>query len=293
MAGTSRTQNPVGDLLERLHDDEALAELVRNQVDAARSAAARLRKLKPGLSAEAGWLCRVLGRVAVDPFGILISIISRVDYPKYPTFAIAAHGMARPEDAGRIRVALKQLVPAAFAPSGKGELPESVSQYAGTTGVAILLEALARLDPASVREPAKILFASAQKLLPKHSKTSSFASRSRKVDLLPLIAASAAALLASTKVATARERETWETACVKAALDPAMYPDTCSFGPPLSFLFVGSPELAGRLTGRLMKEADDPAKVLTKIGATLREARRMGFPLVIELPTPGEGETAQ
>ena len=296
MAGTSRTQNTVGELLERLHDDEALAELVRNQADAARSAAGRLRKLKPGLSVEAGWLCRVLGRVAVDPLGILMPIISRADYPKYPAFAIAAHGWARPEDAGRIRDALMQLVPSAFELSGNGELPAGLGRYSGMTGVVILLEALARLDPASVREPARALFAAAQKLLPRTSKKASFAARNRAIDFLPLLAASAAALLASAEAgapSVARERGAWESACVRVALDPAMYPDTCSFGPPLSFLFVGAPGLAGRLTARLMKEAEDPARVLTQIGAALREARRLGFPLVIAMPGPDEDETAQ
>lgn len=296
MTRTSRTHLSIGELLDRTHDDEALDELARIKSDAAKSAAGRLRKLKPGLSVDAGWLCRVVSLVAENPFKILLPILAGADYPKYQTFAVAAHGWARPMDARRILDVLKGLVPTAFTSSGACELPESLGQYAGATGVAILLESLARLEPASVREPARALFAAAQKLLPRPSKKPSFSVQNRKVDVLPLIAASAAALLASAVAggpSTARERETWESACVRAALDPAMYPDTCSFGPPLSFLFVGAPELAGRLTARLMKEAEDPARVLTQIGATLREARRMGFPLAITMPTPGEDETAQ
>ncbi len=293
MARTSQNQVSISELLDRTHDDEALDELSRNGVDAAKSAAAKLRKLKPGLSVDAGWLCRVLNRVLEDPFKILLPILPGADYPKYQSFAVAAHAWARPKDARRILEVLKGLVPTAFTASKACELPDSVSQYAGTTGVAILLEALARLDPASVREPARVLFVAAQKLLPKPSKKPSFASQSRKADLLPLIAASAAALLVSAEAATPRERETWESACVKAVLDPAMYPDACSFGPPLSFLFVGAPELAGRLIARLMKEVEDPARFLTQIGATLREARRMGFPLAVALPAPDDGEAAQ
>lgn len=296
MTRTSRAKVSIVELLERTHDDEALDELARNRSDAAKSAAGRLRRLKPGLSVDAGWLCRVESRVEEDPFKILLPILSGADYPKYQPFAVAAHGWARPKDTRRILDELKELVPTAFMSTGACDLPESLGQYAGATGVAILIEALARLEPALVREPARALFAAAQKLLPRPSKKASFASQSRMVDILPLIAASAAALLASTEAggfSTARERETWESACVRAALDPAMYPDTCTFGPPLSFLFVGAPELAGRLTARLMKEAEDPARVLTQIGATLREARRMGFPLAITMPAPPDDETVQ
>ncbi|HOY67348.1 MAG TPA: hypothetical protein PLP29_10695 [Candidatus Ozemobacteraceae bacterium] len=293
MTRASRPQTSVGDLLDRTQDDEALDELVKIKAAAATSAAARLRKLKPGLSVEAGWLCRVVSRVAEDPFKILLPLLPGIDYPKDRTFSIAAHGWARPKDRRRILEMLKELVPAAFTASDDFELPDSIGQYAGATGLAILLEALARLEPASVREPARALFAAAQKLLPRPSKKPSFASQSRKVDLLPLIAASAAALLVSAAAATAREREAWESACVRAALDPAMDPDSCSFGPPLAFLFVGAPDLAGRLIAQLMNEADEPDRILRQIGATLREARRMGFPLPVAMPTPGEGETAQ
>lgn len=282
-----KSQHSIGDLLERRHDDEALAELAQKKGDASRLAAGKLRRLKPGLSVDAGWLCRVLGRVSADPLGILLPVLAGTDYPKYRNFAIAAHCWARPEDSARILAALKKLVPTAFTSSGKCELPATLNQYSGMTGVTILLETLARLDPASIRAPARALFATARNLLPRSAKSRSFEAQSRKVDFFPLLAASAAALLANANVEGSpanRDTETWESACVRAALDPAMSPATCSFGPPLSFLFVGSPDIAGRLITRLINEAEDPARILTQIGVALEESRKMGFPITINMP---------
>lgn len=296
MAKASQAKLSAGELLERWHDDEALAELGKRKGDAAKLATRKLRGLKPGFSGATGWLCRVLESVAPDPFGILLSVLPGANYDRYRSFAIAGRSWARPEDAPRILAVLKKLVLTAFPPSGKCELPETLDQNKGITGVSILLEALARLDPVSIREPARALFAAARERLSRPPKKESYASLRRRVDFLPLLAASAATLLASAetdRTVTAKECRTWETACVQAALDPAMYPENCSYGPPLSFLLVGSPQLAGKLILRLMKEAKDPASILTQIASTLREARNMGLQLTIALPACPEESTAQ
>lgn len=282
-----KTKHSTGELLDRRYDDEALAELAQNKSDAAKLAAGRLRRLKPGFSIDAAWLCRVLGSVSADPLGALLSVLPVADFPKHRIFAIAAQCWAQPKDAARILKALKKLVPAAFTSSGKCELPEALNQHCGMTGVSILLESLARLEPASIVAPARRLFAAALDRLPKSSKSRSYQAQNRAVDFLPLLAASAAALLAAADVegaTTARDRETWESACIRAALDPAMYSATCIFGPPLSFLFVDSADIAGRLIAKLMQEAEDPATIMAQIEATLKESRRMGFTIAITMP---------
>lgn len=286
----------VAELLDRIYDDEALEELVRRKAQAASLAAGRIRRLKPGLSVETGWLCRVLGAVASDPLGILLSLLPDADYPKYQSLTIAVQRLARPDDERRLLDSLHSLVPAAFQPSGTCELPETLGQASGMAAVMILLEILARLNAASIQRPARALFAAARARLPKPSKKESFASASRKADSLPLLAAAAAVLLASAEAgenATNKERETWESACVQAALDPAMYPIAFSFNPPLSFLFVGSPTLAGRLVARLMKDADDAGNILPRIGSALREARESGLSLSLHLPSGAGSEPAQ
>ncbi|HAE37378.1 MAG TPA: hypothetical protein DCG57_01930 [Candidatus Riflebacteria bacterium] len=282
-----KTKHSTGELLERRYDDEALAELTQNKSDAAKLAAGRLRRLKPGFSIDAAWLCRVLGSVSADPLGALLSVLPVADFPKHRIFAIAAQCWAQPKDAARILKALKKLVPAAFTSSGKCELPEALNQHCGMTGVSILLESLARLEPASILAPARRLFAAALDRLPKSSKSRSYEAQNRAVDFLPLLAASAAALLAAADVegaTTDRDRETWESACIRAALDPAMYSATCICGAPLPFLFVGSAGIAGRLIAKLMQEAEDPAAILAQTEATLKESRRMGFTIAITMP---------
>ncbi|HPT47624.1 MAG TPA: hypothetical protein PLM07_17230, partial [Candidatus Rifleibacterium sp.] len=282
-----KTDHSTGELLDRRYDDEALAELAQRRNDAAKLAAGRLRRLKPGFSVDAAWLCRVLGSVSADPMGTLLSVLPVTDYPKHRIFAIAAQCWAKPKDAPRLLNALKKLVPGAFTSSGKCELPEALNQHCGMTGVSILLESLARLEPASIREPARRLFAAAREHLPKASKGRSYEAQNRAIDFLPLLAASAAALLAAADVeetSTVSDREKLESACIRAALDPAMYSTTCIFGPPLAFLFVGSGSIAGRLIAKLMQEAEDPAAILAQIEATLKESRKMGFTIAITLP---------
>ncbi|HNW34419.1 MAG TPA: hypothetical protein PKM25_05775, partial [Candidatus Ozemobacteraceae bacterium] len=190
---------------------------------------------------------------------------------------------------------LGKMVPMAFKPRA-GAFPKTFSHSCRMPATVILLEVLARMKCRSAAEPARKLFLAAQSKLVETTQTETSIIESLKRDVLPLLAASAAALLALNKSgipAAMEEREAWESACVRTALDPVMHPATGAFDPPLSFLFIGSPSVAGCILTRIMAESEGSDGVLRIIGAELREARKSGLSTAIEVASDSGKEQAQ
>ncbi|HNW37065.1 MAG TPA: hypothetical protein PKM25_19145, partial [Candidatus Ozemobacteraceae bacterium] len=106
MAGKPGVKSSVAELLDRINDENALEKLVARKAEAVPAVLNRIRGMKPGLSIEDDWLCRVLKAASDDPLGDLLSVISRIDYPKIRCFKMAVHTWAFPTDTQRLRECL-------------------------------------------------------------------------------------------------------------------------------------------------------------------------------------------